>query len=391
MSDWIDVTGEEGAKWLAEQGEPTFRRRQIADWIYEKFAISWDEMTNLKESLKKKLSIQYSYPMLSLEKVEHSEDGQTQKFLFSLLQGDLVESVLISSGRRRTLCLSSQIGCRARCAFCASGAAGWKRNLCTAEIVEQWIQVNCWLQSKGERISHLVFMGMGEPLENLVAVRKSIELFTHPDCGSLSTRRITLSTVGLVEEIYELAKQKPSISLAFSLHAPNQEIRKKIIPYARKYPLDKILHALDHYSSLTGREVTYEYVLIDKINAEREHALQLAKLIANRSVTLNLIPYNPIPVRSLRRPSTEKIRAFIYTLRQRGVRRVTCRYTKGVDIAAACGQLALQENVSFSTPSEKHRANRGREEREKRDEREGDVQRSLSREAIENQRARVDL
>jgi 23S rRNA (adenine2503-C2)-methyltransferase len=216
------------------------------------------------------------------------------------------------------------------------------RNLSAGEIVEQVLHINRFLKEKGERVSHLVYMGMGEPMENYEAVVKSIEIF-HDEAGlNISQRRITVSTVGVVEGIQRLAKEDLKVNLVLSLHAPNQHIRKKIIPYARKYPLEEVLLAMDEYARMTKRDITYEYTLLHGINDRVEHARELAGLVSGKQCTVNLIPYNPVSGLNLQRPEKEGIEAFREVLERAGIN-TTWRYTKGKDIAAACGQLALQK------------------------------------------------
>ncbi len=331
--------------WFEAEGHPAFRANQVVDWLVRKGVTNWEEMTNLSQSLRQQLASAIAFPALDLVRTQDSDDNETIKFLWKLGDGKLVESVLIMSGTRRTICVSTQVGCPARCAFCASGRNGFFRNLSTAEIVEQVVLINAWLLKKGERVSHVVYMGMGEPLENLDAVLKSIYWLTDPDLLGLSQRRITVSTVGVVEGIKALAATDLRVNLVLSLHAPNQHLRKKLIPYARRYEITDILAAMESYSEATGRDITYEYILLSGINDQGEHALELAQLLKNRQCTVNLIPYNPVPGLRLEKPTPEAINAFRNLLDRHRIIN-TCRYTKGDDIAAACGQLALQETAT---------------------------------------------
>lgn len=342
MLDYADLEYKDWAAWLKEQGEKEFHAAQILSWIYQKGILSWDEMSNLSKELRSKLAAHIRLSALELVRVTESDDLETFKFLWRLKDGQLVESVLICSGDRRTVCVSSQVGCPAGCAFCASGKEGFFRNLRPGEIVEQVLQINRWLVPKDERVSHVVFMGMGEPLKNYDPVVKTIHLLSHPNLLNISQRRITVSTVGIVEGIKKLSLEGLKVNLVLSLHAPNQHIRKKIIPYARKYPLEEILLAMDEYAQKTKRDITYEYILLAGINDHPDHALELAHLLKGKQCTVNLIPYNPVPGVKLNRPEKKAIKQFRTVLF--GSRIVnTCRYTKGDDIAAACGQLAMQE------------------------------------------------
>ncbi len=341
MRDFFELSASELVSLLVEHGEKEYHARQIIDWVYHKGIVSWEGMSNLSKDLRAKLPKIINLAGLKLERVQDSTDMETYKFLWKLRDGSLVESVLICSGERRTVCVSSQVGCPAKCAFCASGKEGFYRNLRPAEIVEQVVQINAWLKAKGEKVSHIVYMGMGEPLKNYESVVKSIRLLGEPTFLNLSDRRMTVSTVGIVEGIKRLAHEGLKVNLVLSLHAPNQKIRLKIIPYARKYPLEEILAAMDEYAHKTKRDITFEYTLIAGINDHPDHAHELAHLLHGKQCTVNLIPYNPVAGLRLQRPEKKAVKQFRSVLF--GSRIVnTCRYTKGDDIAAACGQLAMQ-------------------------------------------------
>lgn len=342
MLDFFSMSPETLKNWLIEKGQKPFHAKQIFEWVYGRGATDWEAMTDLSKALRQHLLQEISFGTLKQRRVTDSLDGETHKFLWELADGKLVESVLILSGERRTVCVSSQVGCNARCAFCASGRKGLFRNLTQGEIAEQVFRINEWLVAKEERVSHIVYMGMGEPMENYDNVLGSIRLLNDPSGLNIGQRRITVSTVGVVEGIERLSQEDLKINLVLSLHAPNQHIRKKIIPYARKYDLERVMDAMDGYSEATKRDITYEYILIDGINDKPEHAEELAKLVGKSHCSVNLIPYNPVVGLRLERPSTEAIHAFIRILEDAGVI-TTCRYTKGDDIAAACGQLALME------------------------------------------------
>lgn len=341
MQELCSQSPEELKKNLVTLGEKPFRAKQILEWLYQKWIIDLSQMSNLSKELRKNLQSHFTYPLLTLNQTENSEDGQTEKFLFALQDQKWIESVYIKAPNRDTLCVSSQVGCPARCSFCASGKKGLKRNLVTGEIIEQVIYVQ---QALGKKLSNIVFMGMGEPFENYDAVIKAIRILTHPDAFGFSPRRITLSTVGMIDQIYRFAEENLPINLVLSLHAPEQKKRERIIPYARKNPLDELLAALDHYFALTKREITYEYTLIDKINDQEEDANKLASLLEKKQCTVNLIPYNPISGISFKTPPHDQIVLFRSILERQGIN-TTWRYTKGRDIAAACGQLALKETL----------------------------------------------
>lgn len=327
---------------LSLEGHKSSHASQIFNWIYKLKQSNWDQMTNLSLALRAYLRENFSIVQLVKKREVLSEDQETIKFLWQLSDNMLVESVLICSEERRTVCVSSQVGCPARCAFCASGKEGLKRNLTAAEIFEQVYQIDLWLSKRQEKVSHVVFMGMGEPFENYEAVIETIRLLIDPDRLALSQRRITVSTVGVVEGINRFTKEGLKTNLVLSLHAPNQHIRQKIIPYARKYPLEDVLVAVGNFSKITKRDVTYEYTLIRNINDSVEHAKELAVLLKGQQCSVNLIPYNPIEKVRLQRPEKEAIEAFREVLLSFNIV-TTWRYTKGKDIAAACGQLALQK------------------------------------------------
>ncbi len=330
-------------EWLQAAGEKPFRAKQIEEWLWKKKVFSFHDMSNLSTALKQKLDEEFSIAPLTEVQVEESKDKETTKFLWRLQDGAFVESVLIRAPGRYTVCVSSQVGCPARCGFCASGKKGLIRNLSTAEIISQVMRIDSFLEkNESAHVSHIVFMGMGEPFRNYDNVVKTIRLLVDPDKFGISQRRITVSTVGVVEGIVDFAREGLKVNLVLSLHAPNQAIRQKIIPYARQYDLTDVLAAMDHYHKEVGRDITYEYTLISGINDSVSHAEELCRLLRGKQCTVNLIPYNPVPGLRLKRPDRESIEAFREVLEKNGIVH-TCRYTKGVDIAAACGQLALKE------------------------------------------------
>jgi len=330
-------------EWMKERSIPVYRASQVLDWLWKKGVHQFSEMKNIGTQLQTALEEFFLIRPLTLKEKVTSQNLETTKYVWQLSDSALVESVLIRAPGRKTFCLSSQVGCSARCSFCASGRKGLIRQLDTAEIIAQVLNVHHELiKSEGTGIDHLVYMGMGEPLENYDNVLRSIKMLTDPSLLGLSQRRITLSTVGIVEGIKRLAQDSSlRINLAISLHAPSQEIRKKIIPYARKYDLLDILEAADEYQRVSGRDLTFEYILIEGLNCEIEHAKQLVQLIGKKQCSVNLIPYNPIEGLPFQKPSHTKVKSFQEILERAHIP-TSCRYTKGDDIAAACGQLALQ-------------------------------------------------
>ncbi len=342
MRELCGLYSKEVKNFFEEEGEKPFRAKQLFDWVYQKGMIHYEKMLNLPGHLRALLKEKVALGLLALEKTEDASDGETTKFLWKLPDGSFVESVLISSGERRTVCVSSQVGCPAKCSFCASGKEGLIRNLTPAEIVEQVVQINHYLIQKGERVSHIVFMGMGEPLENYECVIRALKIFIDPELFDFSPRKITISTVGMVPNMKRLMGEGIKVNLALSLHAPNQHIRKKIVPYARKYSLEDVLKASRDYAKFTKRDMTYEYVMLDGINDQKENAMELANLLRGEQCCVNLIPFNPVPGVNLKRPEKGVIEIFRNILTKGGVRS-TWRYTKGKDIAAACGQLSLKQ------------------------------------------------
>lgn len=338
----LGLLPEEIKEWFRKEGQAEFRAKQLIEWLYVKGETDFSKMTNFSVDLRQKLAMFWDLSALELLKVQESDDKETTKFLWQLRDGKLVESVLICSDERRTVCVSSQVGCPARCAFCASGQKGLFRNLDTGEIFSQVYIINKWLAEKGERVSHVVYMGMGEPFRNYDAVVKSVQLLIHPDLLHLSQRRVTVSTVGVIEGIERFSQENFKVNLVLSLHAPNQKLRQKVIPYARQYDLTDILRAMDEYAKKTKRDVTFEYTLLSGINDRAEDAHELVELLKYKQCTVNLIPYNPVAGLKLQRPDPSAVRQFREILDAGDIVN-TCRYTKGDDIAAACGQLALQE------------------------------------------------
>lgn len=328
--------------WLSGLSEPTFRAKQIYEWLWHHGVSCPADMLNLPLRLREALSASFITQPVTLVQKEESDDGETTKYVWKLYDGKLVESVLIRAPGRQTVCVSSQVGCPVRCAFCASGKGGFVRNLYAAEIVCQVLAIAQELRGQDKRVTNVVYMGMGEPLRNYQAVVESIHYLTEPLFFGLSRRRITVSTVGVVENIRRLADDGVGVNLALSLHAPSQEIRQKIIPYARQYPLEDIMDAVEYYRTVTGRDITYEYILLQGITDRLEDAKGLAALLRGRQGSVNLIPYNPVTGLTLQRPSAKAVEAFREHLEKAGIVN-TCRYTKGQDIAAACGQLALRE------------------------------------------------
>jgi 23S rRNA (adenine2503-C2)-methyltransferase len=334
---------------LKEMGEGAFRGRQIAEWIYRRGATSFDEMTNLSRDLRSRLSAAHSIDYPPVAASHTSRDGST-KLLLQMPDGERIETVRLPYPDRLSVCVSSQAGCAMACAFCATGLGGFRRNLSVAEIIAQPMlamrNAECGVRN-GQPLTthhsptHIVFMGMGEPLLNLNNVLKAIFLM-HDEMG-IPMRHITVSTVGILPGITKLAEQKLQLTLAVSLHAPEDELRHRLIPTSTKTKVSEIIAAARHYARHTGRRVTFEYVVLGGVNDHLAHAKKLAKLCSGWPCHVNLIPWNPVPGakfegQAFDAPQPETLRRFRETLEASGVA-TTQRVQRGADVAAACGQL----------------------------------------------------
>jgi 23S rRNA (adenine2503-C2)-methyltransferase len=335
--------------WLAEIGEKPYRGKQILDWLYAKRVTDFVAMSNLSESLREQLVASFSIDGLQTVRVQGSEDT-TRKFLFRLGDGRLIETVLIPASvglfgekaDRRTLCVSSQVGCAYDCKFCASGLAGFTRNLTAAEIVQQVLQAE---KESGDTINNLVFMGMGEPLANLTNLRTAIQILNGHWGLNIGARRMTVSTSGLAPQIEKLADEPVQIRLAISLHGACDEVRERIMPVNRKYPLERLFAALKVWGAKKKQRLTFEYILIAGVNDGLDQAGLLAKRAKSVGALVNLIPYNKVEGLPWERPSPERQEAFYEILKGAGAN-CTLRREKGHDIDAACGQLRLQQETA---------------------------------------------
>lgn len=328
--------------WLKAAGHPRFRLGQIVGWIFQRRAKSFDDMTDLPKSLRQEL--EQTFRFWTTRSFEHQESADgTEKLLVDLADGGRVECVLLRDGDRRSICVSSQVGCAMGCVFCASGLDGVDRNLSRGEILEQMLRLQHLLPSE-ERLSHIVMMGMGEPLANLDAVLSALETAKDPLGFGISPRRITISTVGLPAAIDRLAKHSTPFHLAISLHAPNDALRNQLVPVNRKIGIGDILEAADRYFAATGRRLTFEYVLLSGINDTEECGKQLVKLLKGRVSMLNVIPYNPVAGLPYETPSSNAVHRFRDTLVEGGIN-VMFRQRKGDGIDAACGQLRRKRDL----------------------------------------------
>ena len=320
---------------ISALGEKAFRAKQIYEWLHVKLVRSFDEMTNLSKETRTKLEEKFVLTNLQVVDSLTSEDGSTSKFLFELGDHRVIESVLMKYHHGNSVCISSQVGCRMGCRFCASTLGGLERNLMPSEMLDQIYQIQ---RISGERVSNIVIMGTGEPMDNFDNVIKFLDLITNEDGLNISQRNITVSTCGIVERIRELADKKLTITLAISLHAPTDERRKEIMPVANKYTIKEIIDACHYYYEQTGRRITFEYSLIEGVNDQPEQAATLSKLVKGLNCHINLIPVNPIKERNFKQTQGKYVQNF-KNLLEKNRKNDTIRREMGADINAACGQL----------------------------------------------------
>ncbi|MBQ4817097.1 23S rRNA (adenine(2503)-C(2))-methyltransferase RlmN [Bacillus pumilus] len=328
-------------EWLNEQDEKPFRAAQIFEWLYEKRVTSFDEMSNLSKELREKLKDQFTITTLKTVIKQTSQDG-TIKFLFELHDGYTIETVLMRHEYGNSVCVTTQVGCRIGCTFCASTLGGLKRNLEAGEIVAQVLKVQQALDETDERVSSVVIMGIGEPFDNFEEMLAFLKIINHDNGLNIGARHITVSTSGIIPKIYQFADEQMQINFAVSLHAPNTEIRSRLMPINKAYKLPKLMEAIEYYIQKTGRRVSFEYGLFGGVNDQVHHAEELADLLKGIKCHVNLIPVNYVPERDYVRTPREQIFLFEKTLKERGVN-VTIRREQGHDIDAACGQLRAKE------------------------------------------------
>ncbi|APJ10835.1 23S rRNA (adenine(2503)-C(2))-methyltransferase RlmN [Bacillus safensis] len=328
-------------EWLKEEGEKPFRAAQIFEWLYEKRVTSFDDMSNLSKDLREKLKNQFAITTLKTVIKQTSQDG-TIKFLFELHDGYTIETVLMRHEYGNSVCVTTQVGCRIGCTFCASTLGGLKRNLEAGEIVAQVLKVQQALDETDERVSSVVIMGIGEPFDNFDEMLAFLKIINHDNGLNIGARHITVSTSGIIPKIYQFADEQMQINFAVSLHAPNTEIRSRLMPINKAYKLPKLMEAIEYYIQKTGRRVSFEYGLFGGVNDQVHHAEELADLLKGIKCHVNLIPVNYVPERDYVRTPREQIFLFEKTLKERGVN-VTIRREQGHDIDAACGQLRAKE------------------------------------------------
>ena len=368
LPDIKSLTNEELDAQFRNWNEPAYRVNQLLDWLYARRAPNWDAMTNLSKSLREKLRENFSLQTLELARKQGAHDT-TQKFLWQLADGAFIESVLIpanpalygEASDRHTLCISTQVGCAYGCRFCASGLDGWKRNLGVHEIIEQVLATERWhaAQPKAESleptesrvVNNIVVMGMGEPLANYDNLLKALKILNAPWGGGIGARKITISTSGLAPQIRRLANEPLQFRLAISLHGATDEVRNRIMPVNKKYPLLELTAACEDYQTLKGRMITLEYILIAGVNDSLDQVRPLANLAKKLYAKVNLIPYNKVEGLPWQRPSEEVCEGFLAALEKQDVT-ATLRREKGHDIDAACGQLRLKTERELATVKE---------------------------------------
>jgi len=333
---FLELSNEELLAWLGERGQPPLRARQLRRWVVAGRAESFEQMTDLPLSLRRDLAADFVPLATQVARNLRAADG-THKLLLRLHDGQLVECVLIQENDRRTACISTQVGCGMGCVFCASGLNGVARNLSAGEILEQLVRLRNLLPAP-ERLTNVVVMGMGEPLANLDNLIAALDVATHKDGLGIGARHVTVSTVGLPQKMRRLAELGKQYHLAVSLHAPNDDLRTRIVPTNDKTGLADILAAADYFFEKNGRRVTFEYVLLRDLNDRPEDARELSGLLSGRCAHVNLIPFNDVHGLPYRRPSDEAVTTFMRRLRQDGLS-VKVRKRKGSEIDAACGQL----------------------------------------------------
>ncbi|MBQ6448392.1 MAG: 23S rRNA (adenine(2503)-C(2))-methyltransferase RlmN [Bacillus sp. (in: Bacteria)] len=327
--------------WLTEHNEKAFRADQIFEWLYKKRVTSFEDMSNLSKNLRLLLQEHFTITTLNTLIQQTSNDG-TIKFLFELHDGYSIETVLMRHDYGNSVCVTTQVGCRIGCTFCASTLGGLKRNLEAGEIVAQVVKVQQALDEMDERVSSVVIMGIGEPFDNFNNMLSFLKIINHEQALNIGARHITVSTSGIIPKIYEFADQNMQINFAVSLHAPNTELRSRLMPINRAYKLPELIEAIHYYVDKTGRRVSFEYGLFGNVNDQVEHAEELAELVKGIKCHVNLIPVNYVPERDYVRTPKDQIFLFEKTLKKHGVN-VTIRREQGSDIDAACGQLRAKE------------------------------------------------
>lgn len=340
--DFKQVTAREAEEWMEAIGEKPYRARQVRSWIFSKGVSDFAQMTDLSKQFRETIAQKAVVTQITEIKRDVSTDG-TIKFLFGLADGNTIESVYMPGADRVTLCISTQVGCKLNCKFCITGKNGFARNLSAAEIVDQLIQVKN--RVPGGRVTNLVLMGMGEPLDNYDATLRALRIITEPELNLIGARKITLSTAGVVPGILKLAEDFPKVKLAVSLNSPTNEKRSQIMPINKKHPIESLMAALKKWPLPHGRRITFEYVMLGGFNDSDADAVELGKIARAVPSKINLIPYNPCSGLPFERPPTERVEKFRSVLIKSN-HTVTVRESRGGDILASCGQLRQNQAVN---------------------------------------------
>lgn len=344
-----DLTFEQLEARVVELGAPRFRAKQIFDWVYGSKVGVWDEIRNLPADLREKLAEAIPFSTMKMVRESVTDDGDTHKLLYQTFDGQFVETVLMLYPDRATVCVSCQVGCAVGCAFCATGLGGLTRNLTAGEMVQQTVDAARQAESVGRHLTNLVMMGMGEPLQNYAPTMTFVGILNDDRGLNFGARRITISTSGIVPRILALAEEPYQVNLAVSLHAPNDELRSQLVPINDRWPIPVLMEAIDTYIAKTGRRVSFEYALMKGINSSDEIARELGHLLKGRLCHVNVIPFNPVDVLEFERPDHESIDRFASIVAEAGKVPVTVRYSRGVEIDAACGQLRARHEREQQT------------------------------------------
>lgn len=345
--DLLDLTLDEMVEHFIKFNLKKYVASQVYDWLHKKLVFDIDNFSNISKVNRILLKEHFYIPTLDLISLQKSSDGDTEKFLFRLMDGKLIESVLISHKTRHTLCVSSQIGCIVGCNFCATATMKYERNLSSSEIVLQFYKVQNYLKDKNEKLGNVVYMGMGEPFLNFDAVLKSINTLNSENGQNFSKRNFTVSTSGFINGINKFTDLEKQVNLAISLHSVKNDIRNEIMPINKRWGIEELKTSLLNYQNKTKNRITFEYILIDDLNCEISDVPELIRFFKNFNCLVNLIPYNPVIGKSYKTPPKNKQTIFYKLLKDKGIN-VTLRETKGQDIAAACGQLKIKKEAEIN-------------------------------------------
>ncbi|ACZ01074.1 23S rRNA (adenine(2503)-C(2))-methyltransferase RlmN [Streptobacillus moniliformis] len=340
--DILDLSLDELEKMFLELGLKKFNALQVYQWLHKKLVFNFDEFSNISKETRELLKEKFEIGTLKYVTHQTSKDKETVKFLFSLPGKKLIESVLLKYKNRYSICVSSQVGCPLKCDFCATGMMKFEKNLKASEILMQFYYLQNYLKEKNDKISNVVYMGMGEPFLNYDAVNKSINILNSKEGQAFSKRNFTISTSGLINEIDKFVEDQKQVGLAISLHSVNEKRRSELMPINKINPLDKLRESLLNYQNKTKNRITFEYILIDDFNCEKEDAVALVKFMRSFNHLVNLIPYNKVAGKPYKTPSLQKQKEFYNHLLSHKIN-VTLRETKGEDIQAACGQLKVKK------------------------------------------------